>query len=225
MTDFGPRTDRFRKGRHNTSFTHRVTVGDELEQDKILSPETARMCMDQLAKVAGELAYTPEIQQIVMSALQMRYEEDIGNDVFVPPNYAPYDDPELATFYGIETNQVSNLQTRKENYDEQRNRLVREVVRQVEPEMKGLYMQMEQFRVEDAARHGVADEQIYTHVDPDITLFRNYSRGWSTMDRPIATSDKSNVINLYEAEPEFTHTLPHAGWETDRRDGFWNKLG
>ena len=198
MTDLGPRTDRFRRGRDNRSFTQRITRGDDLEQDKILSPETIRMCMDQLAAYSGDLAYTPEIEEKVMNVLTHRYEEDIGPDVFVPPNYAPYDDENLAAFYGIETSQVQNLQTRKENYSEQRDRLVKEVVREVEPELKGLWIQMEQFRMEDWARHGVADEDAYTHVNPDVTLFRNYKGSqWSTMDRPIATSEKTNILDLY----------------------------
>jgi hypothetical protein len=180
--------------------------------------------MDELSKYCGDLAYTPEVQQRVMEILQRKWESDIGNDVFVMPNYAPYDDKELANFYGIDTSQTNNLESRRENYEEQRARLVKETVREYEPELQGLALNMEQYRVEDSFRHGVADEKIYTHVDPDITLFRNYDRGWSTIDRPVATSDKNNTLNLYESSGEYIHSIPHSGWEVDVRGSMWSNL-
>lgn len=224
MSQWGARTDRARSGLDSRSIVYRTARGDDLEQNKILTPETIRMCMDGLATYSGDLAYTPEIEQKVQEVLERRYTDDQGNDVFSPPNYAPYDDPELASFYGIDTSQITNMQTRKENYEEQRNRLVKEVIREVEPELKGLWMQMEQFRIEDWARHGVADEKIYSHANPDVTLFRNYGKGWSTIDNPVSTSDKTNIIDLYEAQPEYTFPLPHPAWDVDRRGGVWNTL-
>lgn len=223
MSEFGARIDRFRS-RDTQGIAQRVARGDDLSQDKILTPETFRMCMDALSTYVGDLAYSPEIEQKVQEVLQRRFADDQGNDVFNPPNFAPYDDPELAAFYGIDTSQVNNLQTRMENFEEQRNRLVRETVREIEPELKGIWMQMEQFRMESWARHGVADESPFVHTNPDVTLFRNYGKGWGAVDNPVSTSNKSNVLNLLEAEPEYTHPTPHPGWEVDRRGGVWNSL-
>lgn len=223
MSEFGARIDRFR-ARDTQGVPQRVARGDDLLQNKVLSPETFRMCMDALAQYAGDLAYTPEIEHKVQEVLQRRFADDQGNDIFVPPNFAPYDDPELAAFYGIDTSKVDNIQSRLENFEEQRTRLVKETVREIEPELKGLAAQMEQFRLESWARHGVADESIFVHSDPDTTLFRNYGKGWASIDNPVATSDKTNVINMYEAEPDFTFPTPHPGWDVDRRGGVWNSL-
>ena len=214
--DNTPNSSRSRRGFDNVAIPYKVARGDDLSQDTILTLGTVRMCMDKLSQFSPKLAYTPEIQQRCEEVLQRKYDDDIGNDAFAPPHYAVYEDPRLAAFYGVDTSMVENIQTRKETFEERRARLVDETVREIEPELLGLYQAMEQFRMEDWARHGVADEQIYTHVDPDITLFRNYNRGWSTMDRPIGTSEKSNVINLYEGEPEYTFPQPHPGWEVDR---------
>lgn len=223
MSGFDRPVDRHR-ARDTQGIAYRWAAGDDLLHDKVLSPETIRMCMDALAQYAGDLAYSPEIEHKVQEVLQRRFEDDQGNDIFVPPNFAPYDDPELAAFYGIDTSKVDNLQTRKENYEEQRTRLVKETVREIEPELKGLAMQMEQFRLESWARHGIADESIFVHTDPNTTLFRNYGKGWASIDNPIATSDKTNTINMYEAEPDFPFPTPHPGWEVDRRGGVWNSL-
>jgi hypothetical protein len=212
------------RARDTQGIAQRVARGDDLELERILVPETFRMCMDSLSQYVGDLAYSPEVEQRVQEVLERRFTVDQGNDLFNPPNYAPYDDPEMAAFYGIDTSQVTNLKTRKENYTEQRDRLVKETVREVEPEMKGLWMQMEQFRMESWARHGVADEAPFVHTNPDVTLFRNYSKGWAAIDNAVATSNKTNVIDLHEAEPEFTHPTPHPGWDVDRRGGIWNSL-
>lgn len=224
MSDHGPRTDRLRNGRHTVGNDYRVARGDELEQDKILHPATVRMCMDGLAAYAGALAYTPAVQQLVEETLTRRFEEDIGSDIFVPPNYGVYEEPEMAAFYGVDTSMISNIQTRKENYAEQQARLVRETVMEVEPELRGLAMQMEQYRLEDWARHGTTDENIYVHQNPDVTLFRNYTGGRAAIDLPIATSEKSNVVELYQGQPEYTFPQPHPGWEVDRLDGVWARL-
>ena len=183
------------------------------------------MCMDELAKKGGgDLAYTPEVQHRVMTILQRKFEEDLGGDIFALPNYAPYDDQQMANFYGIDTSKTENLQSRKETYDEQRARLVQETVAEFEPEMAGLATTMQQYRLEDWARHGVADENIYTHTNPDATLLRNYKGGWSSLDVPISTSEKSNVVDMYQATPEYTFPRRHPGWEVDRRGGLWNSL-
>jgi hypothetical protein len=159
-----------------------------------------------------------------MTVLQQRYESDIGNDIFIPPNYAVYEDPKIAAFYGVDTSQTDNIQSRFETFDEQKDRLVKETVREVEVEIPGLAQMMNHYRTEDWARHGIQDEAPYIHADPDITLFRNPGRGWCSMDRPIATSEKSNVIDMYEGQPEYTFPTPHPGWEVDVRGGYWNSL-
>jgi hypothetical protein len=180
--------------------------------------------MAELSKVAGDLAYTPEMQARIMTVLQQRFNSNIGNDVFVAPNYAVYEDPEIAAFYGVDTSETSNMQTRMETFDEQKARLIKETARELEVEIPGLAQTMENYRREDWARYGVADEAPYIHVDPDITLFRNPDRGWCTIDVPIATSEKSNVLDMYEGQPEFTFPTPHPGWTIDQRGGYFNSL-
>lgn len=197
---------------------------DALIQDKVLHPETVREALAELAKVGGDLAYTPEMQARVMTVLERRFETNMGNDVFVPPNYAVYDDPSLAAFYGVDTSQTANLQTRKETFEEIKNRLIRETVRELEVELPGLAQMMEHYRREDWARYGVAEEAPFMHSDPDTTLFRNPDGGWCTIDRPISTSEKGNVIDMYEGQPEFVFPRAHPGWETDRRGGYWSSL-
>lgn len=217
------RVDRLRT-RDAAGRTYRATVGDELFEDYFYAPETVRKCQDALARVSGNLAYTPAIEEKILQVLERRVNTDIGNDVFVPPHYGPYEEPEMAAFYGIDTTMTDNLQTRKETHREQRDRIVAETIREVEIEMTGLAQQMELFRREDWPRHGVYDERPYFHADPDITLLRNPERGWSTLDRPVATSDKTNVIDLYEAQPEFVFPTPHPAWEVDRAGGFYYRL-
>jgi hypothetical protein len=198
--------------------------GDALIQDKVLHPETVREVMATLAPVGGNLVYTPEMQARIMTVLQRRFETDIGNDIFVPPNYAPYEDPQLAAFYGIDTSETNNIQTREETFEEQKKRLVKETARELETELPGLAEMMEHYREEDWARHGIADETIYMHSDPDITLFRNPGRGWCTIDRPVATSQKRNVIDMTEGQPEFVFPRTHPAWEVDRKYGYWDSL-
>ena len=213
-----------RTRRDNGSLLYRIARGDDVEQNTMTSPETMIMCMRGLSKYSGDLAYSPEIQQRIQEVLERRFEADMGNDIFSPPNYATYDDPELAAFYGANTSYTGNMQTRKENFEEQRARLVNETVREIEPELSGLVQQMQHYAREDWARHGIADEEIYVHTDPDTTLLRNPGKGWCSLDNPVSTSSKANVIELYEAVPDFTFPMPHSGWDTDRRDGMWSSL-
>jgi hypothetical protein len=217
-------SNRFRTSRDSASIPYNWQRSDALLQDKILHPDTVRECMARLAEKGGDLAYTPEMQARISTELQQRYESDIGNDIFVLPNYAPYEDPELAAFYGIDTTMTSNIQTRKETFSEQKNRIVEEVCRQLEVELPGLAQMMDHYRREGWARYGVADEAPFMHSDPDITLFRNPQRGWSSMDVAVATSNKGNVIDMYEGQPEYTFPTPHPGWEIDVPGGYWDSL-
>jgi hypothetical protein len=219
-----PKTNTIRTSRDASVIPYKVTRGDDLLQNKILTPDTVRECLNKLAVIGGDLAYTPEMQAITMKVLEQRFETNMGNDLFIPPNYAPYEDPQLASFYGVDTTQTENIQSRKETFQEQKDRLINETVREVEVEFSGLQQMMEHYRREDWARHGVADEAPFIHADPDVTLFRNPSRGWCSMDIPISTSDHSNIIDLTEGMPEYTFPQPHPGWAVDRPGGFWNGL-
>lgn len=216
--------DRVLTSRDAPLIPYHYARSDALIQDKILHPETVRQAMKELSAVAGNLAYTPEMQARIMAVLERRFETDMGNDVFVPPNYGIYADPALAAFYGVDTSETSNLQTRIETFEEAKNRLVKETVRELESEVPGLAQMMEHYRREDWARYGVAEEAPYMHSDPDITLLRNPSRNWCTLDRPIATSQKRNVVDLLEGMPEFTFPRSHPGWDVDRRGGYWDTL-
>jgi hypothetical protein len=219
-----PRFDRFRSDRDNGALVYHAARGDDLLQDTVLSHASQLMVMEGLAKYAGELAYTPEVQGMIEQVLTRRFEEDVGNDVFAPPNYGPYDDPELAAFYGVDTSMVSNLQTRKENFAEQRARLVAETVRELEPELAGLAQQMERFRREPWGRLGVVEDEAFVHRDPDLTLFRNEDRGWCPIDLPISTSDRTNTLDMYSGQPEHVFPEPHPGWQVDTRNGLWSSL-
>lgn len=218
------RTDRTRTSRDARSIVLDWQRGDALLQDKVLHPDTIREAMARLAQTGGALAYTPEFQARISTVLEQRFNSDIGNDVFVAPNYAPYEDPELAAFYGIKTLGDGNMQTRKETFQEQKERLITETVREVEVELPGMAQMMERYRREGWARHGVADEAPFIHSDPDVTLFRNEMGGWATVDIPISTSDKSNVIDMFEGEPEFVFPRVHPAWETDAADGYYDSL-
>lgn len=204
---------------------YHVQRSDALVQDHILRPDTIRACLDKLSKPGGDLAYSPEIVARVGTVLERRFDTDIGADLFSPPNYGVYEDPEIAAFYGVNTSETTNIQTRKETFEEQRERLIDEVVREVEPELAGLAQMMNHYRAENYPRHGIADEAPYVHADPDLTLLRNPDRGWCAMDTPVSTSQKRNVVDMYEAVPNYTFPTPHPGWEVDRPKGFWSSLG
>ena len=209
--------------RESAGMGYRVTEGDDLLQDVLFRDETIRRGLAMLDQYAGGgLAYTPEMSERFKEVLERRYQVDEGSNSFDVPNYALYEDPDMAAFYGVDTSQVDNIQAEREDFDLQVERLLRDTAREIEPEMAGLAQQMQNFRNEEWARYGVFEEKPYVHADPDITLFRNPGRGWATIDRPAATSDKTNVINLYDAQPDFTYSIPHEGWLVDRRGGFWD---
>lgn len=209
--------------RESAGMPYRVTEGDSQLQDFLFRDETIRRGISMLNEYAGgNLAYTPEMAQRFREVLQRRYETDDGTGSFEVPNYAVYEDPDMAAFYGVDTSQVENIQVARESFDSQVERLLRDTARELEVEMAGLAQQMQNFRNEEWARYGVFEEKPYVHADPDVTLFRNPGRGWCTIDRPAATSDKTNIIDLYDAQPDFTFSIPHEGWTVDRRNGFWD---
>lgn len=204
---------------------YHVSRGDALLQDEITKPETIRRGLDMLAEKGGDLAYTPEMLHRFETVLMRRFETHDGGDNFQMPHYGVYDDPEMAAFYGCDTSKIDNIRSEKETFKEVVDRLLFETVREIESEMAGLSQMMQHYRNEEWARYGVAAEAPYSHVDPDVTLFRNPSHGWSTMDRPAATSQKSNVIDLYEAQGEHIFATPHEGWEVDKRGMFYDREG
>lgn len=211
--------------RESAGMPYRITEGDDQLQDVLFRPETIRRGLAMLDQYAeGGLAFTPEMFERFKEVLERRYDTDDGANDFHVPNYGPYEDPAMAAFYGVDTSQVNNIQARRETFDEQVERLLRETARELEPEMAGLAQMMQHYRTEEWARYGIANEKPYAHVDPDVTLFRNPGRGWCTIDRPAATSDKTNIIDLYEAVPDYTFSTPHEGWLVDRRGAFWDDL-
>lgn len=201
--------------------------GDELLQDRIFSHETINHGLDMLANHygAGKIAYTPEMSEKFQTILQRRYASDLGNDHFQMPNYGVYEDPEMAAFYGANTTNYENIPNRKETFDETVERLVAASARELAEEVPGLQQVMNMFQKEEWARYGVAEEMPYAHVEPDQTLFRNYDGSpWSAIDIPAATSDKSNVMDLYSVQPEWTFPVQHDGWLVDRKNGYYDKL-
>jgi hypothetical protein len=202
-----------------------VARGDELLQDKVFSHETIRKGLDILSSKygGGQLAYTPEMSQRFQTVLERRYATTEGPERFEMPNYAPYTDPNLASFYGCDTSDTTNITTRKETFDEVVERIVEESAREISEELPGLAQMMDHYYNEAWARYGVANEQPFAHIDPDKTLFRNPGGGWSTMDRPASTADRSNVIDMYEAVPDYTFAQPHEGWLVDRKGRFWDQ--
>ncbi len=198
--------------------------GDTLLQDLIFRPEVIKKGLDMLSKYGGELAYTPEMSQRFQTILERRYNTNQGPEQFQMPNYAPYVDKELAAFYGCYTDNDRNIQTRKESFEEQIERLVGESVRELEPELAGLAQNMQNFRNEEWGRYGIVNEVPYSHVDPNTTLLRNYNNDpWTTLDNPASTTNKSNVIDLYEGEPDYTYATPHEAWLVDQKDRFFDQ--
>lgn len=219
-----PRSD---AGWDSRALVYKVARGDELLQDKVFSHETIRRGLDKLANEhgAGQLAYTPEMTEKFETILQRRYASDLGDEIYQMPNYAPYEDPDLAAFYGCNTSDYDNIPARKETFDETTERLIAASARELAEEIPGLQQVMNMFAKEEWARYGIANEVPYAHVDPDQTLFRNYDNNpWSAMDLPAATADRQNVLDMYSVQPEWTFPVQHDGWLIDRKNGYYDQL-
>jgi hypothetical protein len=203
-----------------------VARGDALLQDVFNDPQTIRHAIELLAQRCGRIAYTPEVTQRLEEILQRRYDTDDGKYTFALPNYALLEDPEQAAFYGATTSTDTELlQTKLESFQSTIDRIVRASVDEILMEIPGIVEVQAQYANEGWARYGVAEEAPFVHTDPDVTLFRNYKReDWSSMSRPIATSDKNNVIDLYAAQGENVFATPHEGWVIDRKQGFFSTL-
>jgi hypothetical protein len=223
------RNDRNRP-READAMSYRVGAGDVLIQDILFRPETIRRGLDILAqRGAGELAYTPEMVHKFEEILERRYNDDDGGNTFEMPNYAPYEDPNLAMFYGANTS-VRNFRTAKETLEQTVNRLLLESANEASIELPGLVQQMNWYAVETWPRVGVTEENFFVQPDSDTTIFRNPDHGWSTIDRPISTADRSNVIQMYAGPGEQAvgghvvenlYPTPHPGWLVDTRNPFW----
>jgi hypothetical protein len=192
---------------------YHVARGDPLLQDRLFKATSIAhgIRLMETKYGAGQIAYTPELTERFMQILERRFTVDDGHAaLWSAPHYAPYEDEELAASLGIDVS--GDIATRKETHDEAVFRLLDDAARECAQEASGLATVAENFANEAFARYGTAEEKPYFHSDPDKTLFRNPQRGWASIDRPIATSDKTNPINLYESVPEYTHNMPHESW-------------
>lgn len=208
------------------SLVHRKARGDILLQDVIFTPEAIQRGLDIMANEygVGELAYTPEMRERYLEVLERRFGTSDGPDQFQMPNYGVYEDPEMAAYYGANTALGNDIQTQVESLEEEVDRLLRESARETAYEAPGLMQQMTWYALESAPRHGVADEAPFAHVDPNITLFRNPSRGWAAIDNPIATSDKTNIIDMTSVIPDYTFPKQHPAWLVDKDAGLYSSL-
>ena len=203
---------------------YHVARGDKLLQNRAFSQETQRRGLEMLSKYGEELAYTPEMVHRFQEVFERRYNNDKGWDNFEMPNgYGVYEEPEMAAFYGANTADTSNILTTKETFEETIDRILHDTVREINTEMAPLAQQMDHYYNEAWGRYGIVPEVPYCHKDPDVTLFRNPSHGWCTINLPAATSDKSNVIDMYEGVPQYTFPTPHPGFEVDRRGAFYDR--
>ena len=218
------RISRIKNASDSIAIPYKVARGDVLLQDVLFTPEVIQRGLKMLSKYGGDLAYTPEMNERFNTILQRRFDTNIGFEIFEMPNYGVYEDPEMAAFYGADTSQRDNLQTRLETYDEQIDRLLHETVCELEAELDGLSQMMNLYKLEEWGRYGVAAEMPYNHIDPDLTLLRNPQRGWNALDIAAATSEKSNVISNYQGIPENVFATPHEGWLVDQKDRYWDQL-
>jgi hypothetical protein len=200
--------------------------GDENLQDTLFEPESIRQGLDLLAQYPyGHLAKTPEMVHRFEEVLERRYNSTDGPYIFETPNYAVLENSDMAAFYGVSPVPSGTIRTRMETIPESRLRLLAETARELAPELVALAQTSFWFERESWARYGPYNDKVYTHTDPDKTLFRNLgSRENTTMDIGISTSDKRDTIDGYQAVPDFTFATPHEGWQVDARSGYWSDL-
>jgi hypothetical protein len=202
--------------------------GDDNLQDSLFRPESIREGLDLLARYPyGHLAKTPEMVHRFEEVLERRYNSTDGPYIFETPNYATLENRELAAFYGVQPSSVPSdtIRTGMETIPESRHRLLAETARELAPELVALAQTSFWFERESWARFGPYRDQTYTHADPDKTLFRNLGGlENTTMDIGISTSEKRDIIDGYQAVPDYTFAVPHEGWQVDARSGYWSDL-
>ncbi len=223
------RNDR-NKARETEGFSYRVAAGDVLVQDVLFRPETIKRGLDMLYHMgAGDLAYTPDMTHKFEEILERRYNSDDGGNTFEMPNYAPYTDGNLAKFYGLNTS-LMNFRTERETLEQTVDRLLYDSAREASVELPGLVQQMNWYATETWPRVGVTEENFFVQPDSDTTMFRNPSKGWATIDRPISTAERSNVIQMYAGPGEAPvgghvvenlYPTPHPGWLVDTKKPFF----
>lgn len=204
-------------GRLNDGLTYRVARGDPILSDLLFSKETLQEGLQKLADTpgVGAIAYSPDVTELFNNILERRYAVNDGDDKFQMPHYGIYEDDSMAAFYGVDTSDRSNINTEYEEFGDIKDRLIRETIHEILPEIEGIKAQMALYEIESWARHGTADEMPYVHKDVDVTLLRNFDHGWSALDRPTATNDKHNTINMYDVQPEYVQQIPHQAWLVD----------
>jgi hypothetical protein len=208
----------------SSEIIYRTVRGDDLLQDKIFAPETIRRGLDIMAAMGvGELAYSPVMLHEFEVILARRFGDDDGGNTFEMPNYGVYEDPSMADFYGVDTSLI-NFRTEKETQEDAVERLLQESAKEAATQSVGLAQMMNLYATEEWARHGISDETPYVHSNADLTLFRNPTHEWATIDRPISTNDKHNIIEFYgnPDEPlvggnvlEHVHPTPHPAFLVD----------
>lgn len=216
-------------GNDSLLIPYHVARGDDLLQDQAFSHDAIMRGLNMMAEKynVGTLAYSPILRERFKEIYERRYATDDGPDQFQLPNYAPYVDDELANMYGLDTEEQSGGGTivgDKESFGEAIDRMLDAAARETSEDAPGLSQMMDHYKNEEWARYGVANEVPYAHADPDVTLFRNPGGGWSAFDRPAATSDRANVIDMYQGVPDYTFPTPHSGWSIDREGGYWDNL-
>lgn len=213
--------------RDSYDLIYRKTVGDDLLQDKIFDPNTIKRGLDILSHMgAGELAYSPEISHKFEEVLERRYAVDDGGDTFQMPHYGVYEDESMAKFYGVDTSQL-NFRTEKESQQDTIERLLKASAKETLNDLPGLVQMMNWYAIEEWPRYGVQDDVPLVQPNSDLTMFRNPSHGWSTIDRGISTNDKHNIIQFYAGpnEPEIGGNVveqlypnPNPAWLIDSND-------
>lgn len=203
----------------------RYARGEDRVEDEILGPATIAQVLRRLSAQVGGLADSPEIRARASEVLQSRFDSDEGGDITNMPHYGILEDDDLAAFHGVDVSRVESGQRIHETVADRKDRLVSETVAILEVELPGLVQMQNHFENESWARYGAATERPLVHSNADMTLFRNPGGGWATVDRPIATADKTNTINLYDAQPAFTHPRQHPAWLVDEDGGYFDQLG
>lgn len=189
-----------------TVYPYLVAQGETHPLELLRSPDTLARGLDMLAAFGGRLAYTSEMRARFQEVLERRFESQTGPDHFLGLANGFGED---AAFYGVRA--AAPLPAARESAQAMVDRLLAETVLELEGELFPLSEQMRLYELESWPRHGALNEEPLRHADADASLFRNPDHGWSAIDRPVSTSDKSNTIGTYRDAP---FPQMHPGWHT-----------